>query len=80
MPALRADYWLLDDYRPSAAHVRAPLVAYAGADDPEVTGADLQAWSAVAAGGFASRVFPGGHFSLHDQHCDLLADLARQLR
>lgn len=80
MPPLRADYRLLDDYRPSGGRVHAPLVAYAGAHDPEVTEADLLAWAEVAAGGFASRTFPGGHFYLHDHEQGLLADLTRQLR
>lgn len=61
LPALRADFTLLDQPIPLDP-VLPPIVAYAGSQDPAASPAELLAWSAYTRGSFRLRVFPGGHF------------------
>lgn len=80
LPAIRADYHIVGTYGPRAATpVACPVVAYTGDQDPEVSPAQMSAWSRVAPAGFGLRVLPGGHFYLTDGREALLADLDRRL-
>ncbi|MFE7183206.1 thioesterase II family protein [Streptomyces erythrochromogenes] len=76
LPAIRADYRLVDGYRGGR---RPPLVcpvyAYTGSDDPEVTPEQMQGWADTTDDAFRLRVLPGGHFYLRDEEAALLADL-----
>jgi pyochelin biosynthetic protein PchC len=81
MPALRADYRLVDDYLPGRRPpISSPLVAYAGETDEDADPAELAHWSANTANGFDLKSFPGGHFYLDDQEAPLLADITTRLR
>ncbi|WP_069816832.1 thioesterase II family protein [Streptomyces sp. TP-A0874] len=80
MPAIRADFRIVGTYGPRpATPVRCPVTAYAGESDPAVEPADVAAWSEVAPAGFESKVLPGGHFYLLEQHDAVVGDLARRL-
>lgn len=82
LPALRADYRLLERYRTEARAVPLdiPVAAYHGDADDAVPTAGVLAWADVAApGAFTSRAFPGGHFYLVEHAAGLLADLAAHL-
>lgn len=76
LPAIRADYRLVDAYpgghRPP---LDCPVYAYTGADDPEVAPEQMRAWADVTHGAFRLRVLPGGHFYLKTEESALLADL-----
>ncbi|MEO3974778.1 alpha/beta fold hydrolase [Streptomyces sp. CAU 1734] len=68
MPAIRGDY------RASETHVhvpgpalRCPLVALTGDADPRAALPEVEEWRGCTEGPFTVRVFPGGHFYLHDQ-------------
>ncbi|MEJ1201796.1 MULTISPECIES: alpha/beta fold hydrolase [unclassified Streptomyces] len=83
LPALRADYRLIETYRPGTpAPVRAPVRAYIGDRDPG-SGHDREsvaAWAELTtAGDFTLRSFPGDHFYLDPCEAELTADIARQL-
>jgi surfactin synthase thioesterase subunit len=82
LPTLRADHEILATYRPAVAPgpVAAPLVAYVGDQDPEVSPGDMLAWSALTSETFHCRVYPGGHFYLTQWHQALLGDLTGHLR
>ena len=68
MPALRADFELNETYRPAAGwRLTCPVVAYLGADDPEVEPAEALRWREETTAAFTLRVFPGGHFYLADR-------------
>ncbi|MCP2261573.1 pyochelin biosynthetic protein PchC [Streptoalloteichus tenebrarius] len=76
LPAIRGDYEIVGTYRPGRAEpVRCPVVGYAGADDPKAPPAEVAEWAAVAPAGFATRVFPGGHFYLVDQERAVVMDV-----
>lgn len=80
MPAIRSDFRIVGTYRaPSPIPVRCPIFAYVGDRDPNVGTADMEAWSEVAAGGFALRVLPGDHFYLVPQQGDLIRDLESRM-
>lgn len=81
MPVLRADYRLLDGYRPAAPDVllRAPVTAYGGDRDPVCPVADLDTWAEVTEGTHRTRVFSGGHFYLREHEGTLVEHIARHL-
>jgi pyochelin biosynthetic protein PchC len=82
LPIIRADYRLSAAYRPtpSAPRHRAPLVAYVGATDTDVTSDELADWSRYTSGTFEMRVFPGDHFYLQDHEQQLLAHITGHLQ
>ncbi|KJK59210.1 thioesterase II family protein [Saccharothrix sp. ST-888] len=81
LPALRADYRLIETYRPRQPRpLRSPVVAYAGDSDPHCPPDGMRAWSELTGpGGFDYRSFPGGHFYLASSESDLLADITARL-
>ncbi|MFD4628387.1 thioesterase II family protein [Streptomyces sp. NPDC058284] len=80
LPAIRDDYRLIETYRPDPrARISAPVSAYCGTDDPHVSPAEMLRWSEITAGEFASHVFPGGHFYLHERLAEVAAEVARTL-
>ncbi|MEU3050724.1 alpha/beta fold hydrolase [Streptomyces sp. NPDC006984] len=65
LPALRADFQLVETYRPAhTPPLACPLTALTGDADPEVTPAQMARWGDLTAGGFGLHVFPGDHFYL----------------
>ncbi|MFE1173353.1 thioesterase II family protein [Streptomyces sp. NPDC058773] len=81
LPALRADYRLIDDYEPSGPPPRltAPVTGLLGDRDPHVQEADMRAWAEVTEGDFGLRVLPGDHFYLLEQAPSLVAEVGRLL-
>lgn len=75
MPVLRADYRLIETYRPRpGATVDCPVVGCLGDADPAVTVDAVDGWRDVTDHGFDLRVFPGGdHFYLKDHREELVA-------
>lgn len=67
LPALRADAALYRHYvYRDGPPLDVPIRAYGGAADPRINRAHLEAWSEQTTASFAVRLFPGGHFYLHD--------------
>ncbi|MBT2491917.1 thioesterase [Streptomyces sp. ISL-96] len=83
LPALRADYRLIETYRPEhPTPLRAPVTAYIGDDDPGSgrVREDVTAWAELTtAGDFALRAFPGDHFYLAPCEAELTTDIAQRL-
>ncbi|MEU2564426.1 alpha/beta fold hydrolase [Streptomyces longispororuber] len=72
LPAIRADYRLIETYRPDLeARLRCPLAVFSGDQDPDVGPEDIEAWREVSTrtDAFFSRVLPGDHFYLA-QHAE----------
>lgn len=77
LPTLRADFTLLDGYRPAdPPTLRCPVVTYAADRDPELTTAGIAAWADVTTGPTTPRRFAGGHFFFADDPGPLVARLA----
>ncbi|UED88785.1 alpha/beta fold hydrolase [Streptomyces profundus] len=67
LPTIRADYRLIETYRPDApGRVRTPIAAVVNGDDQEVNQDEADAWRECTAGDFELRQLPGGHFHLVD--------------
>ncbi|MEV6163202.1 alpha/beta fold hydrolase [Streptomyces sp. NPDC052052] len=82
LPTLRADYRLIEDYRPASPTrpTRAPITAFLGTDDPGCDREAVLAWSELTrAGDFALRTYPGDHFYLAEREAELVADLTKDL-
>ncbi|MCE3556018.1 alpha/beta fold hydrolase [Pseudonocardia sp. RS11V-5] len=78
LPAFRADLRAADGYtHPPGPPLRCPVRLLLGADDPAVDETDALRWAEVAPAGFTHRVLPGGHFSLHEQRDEVLAEIIR---
>jgi medium-chain acyl-[acyl-carrier-protein] hydrolase len=76
-PTLRADLAVCETYqhhpRPALAM---PLSAFGGADDPEATPGDLDAWRAHTSQFAGVRLFPGRHFYLRERTRDVVTAIA----
>jgi medium-chain acyl-[acyl-carrier-protein] hydrolase len=66
LPALRADFTLLETWAPREAVLPVPLSVWAGASDTTLTEAELRAWSRWTGREVTPRTFPGGHFYLKE--------------
>ncbi|MEV5016084.1 thioesterase II family protein [Streptomyces sp. NPDC053780] len=82
LPALRADYRLIENYRPAAPPVRtrAPITACLGREDPGCDPDAVLAWSELTrTGDFDLRIYPGDHFYLAEREAELVADITKAL-
>jgi medium-chain acyl-[acyl-carrier-protein] hydrolase len=80
-PMLRADFAISETYayrdEPPFA---IPMTAFGGARDEDVSPEGLQAWREQTTGAFGAHMFPGGHFFIHDDREQVLAELSAELR
>jgi surfactin synthase thioesterase subunit len=75
LPAIRADYAAVRDYRfQGGPNLACPITALVGDEDEFVSVEDAQAWQLHTEGEFELRVFPGGHFFIAE-HSAALAGL-----
>ena len=73
MPVLRADYRLIETYRPTTGlPLRVPVTALAGDADPEAQVPDVADWIHYTRGAFELHVFPGNHFFLVPRQGEVL--------
>jgi medium-chain acyl-[acyl-carrier-protein] hydrolase len=80
LPVLRADFQVCEtyEYLPEDP-VRWPIYVFGGATDPEVPLADLDSWREQTLGEFRRKLYPGGHFFLHEHWPDMLDVVRFQL-
>lgn len=80
LPAIRADYELVEDYGPhDCAPLDMPIAAYTGSEDVDVLADDVRAWASMTTGEFWFREFDGGHFYLDHHRPALVADIRSHL-
>jgi pyochelin biosynthesis protein PchC len=80
LPTVRADYRLLELYRPrTAPALRTGVVAFSGRDDQVVGSGAVEAWRLVTDGAFRHRMFPGGNFHLIDHATALISAVLETL-
>ncbi|WKX71577.1 thioesterase II family protein [Streptomyces sp. XD-27] len=76
LPAVRADYRMVDAYRGGPRPpLDCPVYGYTGDNDPEATPKQMRGWADLTHTAFRLRVLPGGHFYLVAEEAALLADL-----
>jgi surfactin synthase thioesterase subunit len=73
LPVLRADFRVIETYRPAALPVSCPIVACVGDQDAGCDPAAVQAWAELTSAQFDLRRFPGGHFYLEPMEAELLS-------
>ncbi|HWI50704.1 MAG TPA: alpha/beta fold hydrolase [Symbiobacteriaceae bacterium] len=80
LPLMRADFALSETYvyEPDAP-LQCPVSAFGGTADPEVSREGLQAWQSQTCGPASVRIYPGGHFFLHDFRAEVLEAIAAAL-
>lgn len=71
---LRADWVLFDgyEYRPGPK-LRTPILAIRGADDPDISSADLELWGEHTTGGCSTLELAAGHWALTPAGAQVLA-------
>jgi medium-chain acyl-[acyl-carrier-protein] hydrolase len=81
LPALRADFQLVDEwtYRPEAP-LNLPLSAFGGDADRAVPHDELAAWAEQTTGPWEVDHFVGGHFYLQSHQAELVALVANRLQ
>jgi pyochelin biosynthesis protein PchC len=80
LPAIRADYRIVETYRPGpTTTVAAPISVLVGDNDQKATVPDAEAWREHTTGDFDLTVFPGGHFYLVEQAPKLLAHISGRI-
>lgn len=82
LPSLRADYTLIETYRPAPTQARpidAPIVGFLGDADPACTPEEFDCWSELTSGPFESHIYPGGHFFLTDHVKDVVREIGSRL-
>ncbi|MER7169269.1 alpha/beta fold hydrolase [Micromonospora sp. NPDC000207] len=81
LPALRADYRLIETYQPDGSVVvDTPVTALCGDSDPEVTPEQAEAWRGYTRGEFRARVLPGDHFYLVEKPVAMVRQVLADLR
>ncbi|MFJ3586830.1 thioesterase II family protein [Streptomyces sp. NPDC090127] len=81
LPAIRADYRLVETYRRAPGQrLSCPVVAMTGDADPRVTLDEARSWGAETSGAFELLVHPGGHFYLVPRHRTVNAQIQEYLR
>ncbi|WP_035795639.1 thioesterase II family protein [Kitasatospora mediocidica] len=76
-PVIRADYRLIETYRPPPGRLLScPVTAFAALADTELTLGQAGDWAHATTGGFTLRTFPGDHFYLVPQRHQVAAAIA----
>ena len=80
LPTLRADFTMLDGYRPRRnPPLACPIVTYSGEADRELDHRRVSRWSELTSASTMHRTFAGGHFFINDQSTELVATVHADL-
>ncbi|BCB84572.1 thioesterase II family protein [Phytohabitans suffuscus] len=80
LPTLRADFAVVETYEPlPGPRLSCPVTALGGTTDPVASEEQLAGWRRYTTAECAVRMFPGGHFFVHEQTDAVLAALTADL-
>jgi medium-chain acyl-[acyl-carrier-protein] hydrolase len=80
IPMLRADVAVSETYNHmEEPPLPCPIVAFGGEGDEDVTAEDVYAWRSHTSAGFEARIFPGGHFFMHEHETDVVDEITKHL-
>ena len=80
LPALRADFEMVDTYQYVLEEpLSCPLTIYGGLQDIDVPISSLRAWEEQTSGSCKIRMFPGDHFFIHSCGRDFVNVLQRDV-
>lgn len=78
LPLLRADFSVVETYRwRSERPLECPISVFGGTEDDSAVEEDLAAWHGQTEVDCTMRIFPGGHFFLHDPSGPAVLDAIR---
>jgi len=81
IPLLRADFELIQTYKyHNESPLPAPISAYGGLEDHEVSRDRLMPWKDQTESAFSLHMLPGDHFFLRSAQSDLLGLISGELR
>jgi medium-chain acyl-[acyl-carrier-protein] hydrolase len=81
LPVLRADFTLSETYvYREDQPLPCAFSVFGGQEDETLDARDLAAWQEQTAGDLSLRLFPGGHFFLHESQEQLLDAIAQDLQ
>jgi pyochelin biosynthetic protein PchC len=76
VPPFRADLTAAETYGPRPpVPVPAPLHAFAGAGDRQLSPGEVRRWAAVAGAGFRRTVLAGGHFFVAERAAEVVGEV-----
>jgi len=81
LPALRADFEAIENYRYTSNERRleCPIVAFGGSDDSHVDRARLESWDYHTNGSFISKIFPGDHFFINTARQSVVTSIIAEI-
>lgn len=80
LPVVRNDYRLIESYRPGKARILdCPITVLAGEDDTELSRPAAEAWAGYTRAGCRVHGFPGDHFFIASQRCQVVATVRRAI-
>lgn len=80
LPSIRADFELAETYRyQPPANLEIPVTAFAGREETRSSLDQVSGWAQETTGAFEQVWFEGGHFFIHEQRQQVLAQLASTL-
>ncbi|MER8043665.1 alpha/beta fold hydrolase [Streptomyces sp. NPDC094032] len=80
-PRLRADFAACEAYRfAPGPPLPCRVIGYVGSSDRQASAASMQPWRMHTLDGFSLTERPGGHFFLHEEPREVVADALRQSR
>lgn len=81
LPALRADFALLETYFYTTGEpLNCPIVAFGGLEDKKVQQKQLEAWQEQTKYDFTLKMFSGDHFFFHPSGQDLLQIIVEKIK
>ncbi|AOK63916.1 oleoyl-ACP hydrolase [Burkholderia ubonensis] len=81
MPALRADFTMIENYRPvPGRRLAVDITAFAGRADEQVPVDSVSGWGAATTGNFDFHVIEGDHFFLRNEMPAMASIIAARLR
>ncbi|MFD4431316.1 thioesterase II family protein [Nocardia sp. NPDC058497] len=76
LPTIRADYRAIESYRyEPGAPLSAPIHAFLGDNDPQVTVDEAEAWREHTTADFGLHLYRGGHFYLNTHAAAVIAEI-----
>ncbi|GGZ16077.1 hypothetical protein GCM10010387_05700 [Streptomyces inusitatus] len=80
IPVIRADYSILDNYRPyGKADIGCPVLALHGSADPDAGETIMKQWRAYTGSSFSAHEISGDHFFLHSAEEEIVSRVAAHL-
>jgi medium-chain acyl-[acyl-carrier-protein] hydrolase len=81
LPALRADFEAIENYRYASSEHRmgCPIIAFGGLDDSHVDRIRLESWGHYTSGSFKSHYFSGDHFFINTAHQSVITSIIAEI-